>query len=407
MARPRRTGRAAAEKEKELPGARYSGEHAASCARAFCSFWGAAHIPQRNPCSQPVSLERRHLPLLLKEQYVVADKSDGVRYSLFLFKDGDRHFSFLVDRKLALFQIPVAACSRAFEGSVFDGELVWVQGAQGAWQQLFLVFDVVAVNGQTAIQHQNLHRRLELIRVTFDLRGEKATSPTNASHLAKQGKIVCGGNAYGLSFRPKPCFPMDQLDTLLRQIPSLPYATDGFVFTPVNEPVCAGTGERVFKLKSRHTVDLELRAGELLVGQGGGAETAAQRVPLDALGVPLRRSARLAALVATERSDSAILECLLTTVEDHIELDLVCLRQDKAHPNTVRTLLSTLTNLREDIQIEELCGLARYAGRQSTQDSDGSLPTPVCFEAAAQGAAELANVAVADVLHAHGLLLAR
>jgi hypothetical protein len=391
----------------EVPGVRYSGEHAASCARAYCSFWGAAHIPQRNPCSQPVSLERRHIPLLLRENYVVAEKSDGVRYALFLYKEGGRHFSFLVDRKLTLFQIPVAACSRAFEGSVFDGELVWIQGAQGAWLQLFLVFDVVAVNGLMDIQRQNLHRRLQLIRETFDLRGERATSPTYASRLAKQGKIICGGNAYGLSFRPKPCFPMDQLDTLLRQIPSLQYATDGFVFTPVDDPVCTGTGERIFKLKTRHTVDLEVRGGQLLVGQGGGAETAAQRVPLNAVGAPLRASARLAAVVAAERADTAIVECSLLQAGEHIEIDLVRQRQDKAHPNTVRTLLSTVINLREDIQIEELCGLARYAGRQSAQDSDGSVPKPVCFEAAAQGAAELANVAVADVLHAHDLLLAR
>ena len=397
---------------REVPGVIYSGEYAAQCTRAYCSFWGVPHLPQRNPCVQPVSLERRHIPILLNENYVVSDKSDGVRYALFLCKENGQHFSFLVDRKLALYQIPVAACSRAFAGSVFDGELIWAQSSQGKRLQLFLIFDVIAINGLLDIQHQNLHRRLELIRGTFDLSGEKATSPTYAAQLAKRGKIICGGNAHGLSFRPKQCFPMDQLDTLLRQIPSLPYATDGLIFTPVDAPVCTGTGERIFKLKTRHTVDLELRGGHVLVGQGGGSETATQRVPLDAIGVPLRFSQRLAAFIASSKDpaqgspDFAIVECQLVFSGDDIELEFLCSRQDKAHPNTIRTLLSTITNLRENIQIEELCSRARYGGRQKHHETDGSVPKPVCCEPATQGAAELANVALADVLHAQHLLLA-
>ncbi len=346
---------------------------------------------------------------------MVADKSDGVRFSLFLCKEGERHFSFLIDRKMTLYQIPVAACKHAFAGSIFDGELLWIRTSQGCYSQLFLIFDVVAFKGQSDIQRQDLHRRLELIRGAFDLSGERVTSPEEATKLARRGKIICGGNAHGLSFRPKQCFPMDQLDTLLRQMSSLQYATDGLIFTPVDAPVGTGTAERTFKLKTRHTVDLEVCAGELLLGQGGSPETATQRVPLEAVGASLRRSPRLTAFVNASvdaprgEPRSAIIECELVPRGDEIELEFMHARRDKSHPNAIRTLLATVTNLRENIQMDELCAKARsshYAGERLEAGARKSLPKPVCCEASSQGGAELASVAVGDVLDAHCLLTA-
>ena len=385
----------------ETPGVVYAGEFAAQCAQSYFALWGLPHLPKRNPCAQPVSLERKHIPLLLAGDYVVADKSDGVRYTLYLCREGGRNFSFLIDRKLSFYQIPVAASKRAFAGSIFDGELVWSLTPQGTRSQLFLVFDVVAYRGSAAIQQESLHKRLETIRSAFDLSGRPVVSPECAAALAKEGKIICGGNSHGLSFRPKPCFPMDQLDTLLRQIPSLPYATDGLVFTPVDQPLCAGTAERTFKLKASHTVDLEVRGGDLLLGQGGSPETAVQRVSLATLGIPFRRDAALQAeidaLAVGPDQAPVILECALSLKEKDAELSYIGRRTDKVHPNVVRTVLSTLTNLREDIKPQELCA-AQRGGGSHRETNEGTLPKPVCCEPSSQGGAELASLAVGDVL---------
>jgi hypothetical protein len=335
-----------------------------------------------------VSLERRHLRLLRERSYVVADKSDGVRFTLFLCRCRDRRFSFLIDRKLTFYQISVAACRKLFEGSIFDGELVWTTNAMGERSQLFLVFDAVALRGDSSLKKENLFRRLEVIRGAFDLDGRVVNSPECAAALAKAGKIVCGGNPHGLSFRPKACFPMNQLDTLLRQLPSLPYATDGLVFTPVEAPVVVGTAEQTFKLKRAHTIDLQLRCGELWVGQGGGPETALQRVPLTTTGLNFEVE------LPTGLAENAVIECELSLREQDIVLRYLRVRRDKAHPNTVRTVLSTLKNLRENIQESELCPDLK------TRERAQQAPKPVTFEAADRGGAELANVVVGDVLDA-------
>ena len=194
---------------------------------------------------------------------------------------------------------------------------------------------------------------------------------------------------------------MDQLDTLLRQLPTLPYATDGIVFTPVNEPVAIGTAEKTFKLKSRHTVDLEVRGGALYVGQGGAPTTAVQRVGLCSVGITLTPTtdfwSQVSAACSTHSiEEPMIIECELMLNEDCVELHFLNVRNDKAHPNAVRTILGTVINLRENIIANELC----FKKRGTLTETSNAPPKPMGNEAAAQGGAELANVAVGDALGA-------
>ena len=387
-----------------LPGGLYTGPDVSKCLHMYCSLWGVPHLFKRNPCSQPVSLERKHMDLIAKGNYVVADKSDGIRYALLLCKVGEQHYSFLVDRKLDMYQIPVAASKRMFAGSIFDGELVWIKGADGANMQIFLVFDVVAYKGSADIKQENLHRRLAVIREAFDLSGHVISSPRGAARCAKEGKIICGGNAYGLSFRPKLCFPLNQLDTLLRQMETLPYPTDGLIFTSVDAPNCSGTAEHTFKLKHRHMVDLQLQAASLLLGQGGHSDTAMHRVTLESVGIDLKLSPSMVQLISQsgkEEHSAKIVECELLQVDGELHLEFIGVRTDKAHPNTVRTMLSTITNLRENIQAHELCVSQRALQSLSNLQSKHDVPPhPVCCHVATHGGAELANIVVGDVLDA-------
>lgn len=386
----------------ESPGAIYTGSDLNDCINTYCQLWGVPHLSKRNPCSQPVSLERKHLPLITQGDYVVADKSDGIRYSLFLCKTENQHHSFLVDRKLAMYQIPVAANKRMFTGSIFDGELVWVTNANNERSQVLLLFDVVAYKGDTDIKNCNLHRRLEIIREAFDISGHTVASPRSAARCAKNGKIICGGNACGLSFRPKLCFPLCQLDTLLRHMDTLTYATDGLVFTPVDAANSSGTAESTFKLKTRHTVDLEFGKDEVLLGLGGGVNTAPHRVTLESIGVDIKYSPRIKAYIiqrhASQSDTGVIVECELLHVDDELHLEWIGTRTDKAHPNSVRTLLSTITNLREHIQPHELCIAQRIPQVGGCQQSIGALPQPVCCNAGLQGGAEIASIVVGDVV---------
>lgn len=260
----------------------------AAVTKSLHQHWKIIENPFRNPCSQPVSLERKHMPLLSTESYVVADKSDGVRYTLFLTRASGPETAFLIDRKLDLYQIPVAANRKFFEGSIFDGELVWSLNGDGTWSQCFLVFDVVVLNGDDSIRNASLIKRIEKIRNLFGIEADAIRSPGQAHSLAKQGKIICGGNNHGLSFRPKQCFSLDMIDTLIRSIDTLPYQTDGLIFTPINTCCATGTDHALFKLKTFHTVDIECvihehHTGgciEYLIGKGGGPDTARERLRL-------------------------------------------------------------------------------------------------------------------------------
>jgi len=341
----------AARRSMEPSGAVVSGALALELLESYHALWEARPQPDRNPATQPVSLERDHFARLRSVDYVVSDKSDGVRYVLYLAQAGGQELAVLVDRKLKLYQVPVAAARKHFRGSIFDGELVNVRGTH-----VFLVFDAVAHKGSNAIARQPLTKRLELIRAVFDLDGVSVSSPEEAAEQAKLGKVVCGGSAYGLSFRPKPCFQLQQLDTLLRRLPLLPYAVDGLIFTPQEDRVVVGTHETMFKLKWKHSIDVEVGAGgALLVGLGGAPETAVQRVPLSSLSIAFEYEPELAA--ALPALQGRIVELALTSDAGALRLSLLAQRPDKAHPNTASTVLRTVKNVREDITPQELLQL--------------------------------------------------
>jgi len=286
---------------------------------------------------------------------MISDKSDGTRYVLFLTKTQGREIAVMVDRKLSLYQIPVAASRSHFQGSIYDGELVTSNGSH-----LFLVFDCVASKG-TYVGNKDFLSRLSLIRGAFDLEGASIQSPEEASLHARKGKIVCGGSARGLAFKPKPCFQLRQMDTLLRQMSSLPYKTDGLVFTPVDEPVRLGTHASMFKYKKIHSIDVEVSSdgSQLLVGLGGAPDTAVLRTPLNGLGASLILDASFAPRLG--EYCGCILEMKLSRLEGCLGLSFLCRRFDKSHPNAVSTVLRTINNVEEGISMGELLEVAQKA----------------------------------------------
>ena len=334
----------------------------------YHELWGCQMYPGRNPAPQPTSLERDNFATLLQHDYVVSDKSDGARFVLFLARTSDREVAVLVDRKLTLYQVPVAASKSHFSGSIYDGELVLCGGSH-----VFLVFDAVAHKGRY-VGNQTFLKRLEVIRGVFDLAGDCVRSPEDASRLAKQGKVVCGGSVNGLTFRPKPFFQIRQLDTLLRQLPQLPYRVDGLIFTPTEACVQTGTHDSLFKFKQTHSVDVEVDAeGEsLLVGMGGSPATATRRVPLSSLGLVFRLHPALESILPTCCGMILELQVVLAAAgggggggeRDALFLSFIGIRRDKAHPNAAATVVRTIKNVREALTTDDLLEIAQKAGEQ-------------------------------------------
>ena len=76
---------------------------------------------ERFPGPQPVSIERRHFPLLKKQPYMVCEKTDGTRYMLVCFASSDGNkVCAITDRAFRAFYLSLTIPRQ----TILDGELV-------------------------------------------------------------------------------------------------------------------------------------------------------------------------------------------------------------------------------------------------------------------------------------------
>ena len=266
--------------------------------------WGASN-DSRFPGPQPVSIERRHFPLLKKQPYVVCEKTDGVRQLLVSTEEG----VFLVNRAFKTDPVKV----RIPKGTILDGELVTAKNGK----VLFMVYDTVIAKGENV---SNLDLKLRL---------EKARSII-------KGIIKTAQAPFEIRLKT-----MWALGDPIPDLNSFEYETDGLVFTPVNDPIRSGTHETMFKWKPRDriTIDFELKLGKDLFVQDRGTPYKEAELHLQN-----RRG---------DLPDGTIVECGYGELGFFVEK----IRTDKTYANNRRTYFRTLVNLRENIQLSEFKGL--------------------------------------------------
>lgn len=287
---------------------------------------GLAPSSKAFPGSNPVSIERVHLPTLYapENDYYVAEKTDGVRYMLLCTRHGHgpgaRKVAALMDRSQRLYLVagglPLPAA--AFQGSLLDGEVVFNK-ASGKWN--FLVFDAPAVCGVPAAAlpfTQRLHYAATC------LESGQPAEPTAALQL-KMKHFYSVRSAW-------PEFH-DHYTTVVPAV----FATDGLIFTPNYAPYVSGRHMTQYKWKPRkdNTVDFAVMAGARKYGilDRGRIVIAAPvfKADMAGLGPP-----------------GTIVECEFDLAAEHWRPRGV--RADKQAPNDKLTLERTLVNIREDIQ---------------------------------------------------------
>ncbi|KAI1804379.1 mRNA capping enzyme, alpha subunit [Daldinia bambusicola] len=120
------------------------------------------------PGAQPVSFTRKHLEELMREDYYVCEKSDGIRYLLYIAADeANQECHYLIDRKNDYWFIqegslhfPLPGNQQAFHrGTILDGEMVVDKLSDGRQEPRYLVFDCLAVDGQS-LTSRELSKRL-------------------------------------------------------------------------------------------------------------------------------------------------------------------------------------------------------------------------------------------------------
>lgn len=255
----------------------------------------------RFPGPQPVSIERRHFPLLKRQPYFFCEKTDGVRHLLASTEEG----VFLVNRAFHIESLKI----RVPKDTLLDGELVQTRDGR----ILFMVHDAVRVKGEALLNHP-LDQRLEAARKII-----KSIIKTTQAPLEIRVKRMY---TWGVEKLPD----------------SFEYETDGLVLTPVNEPIRMGTHETMFKWKPREriTIDFALKNGKELWVQDRG-------VPYFEAELHLQNQ-------RPDLTDGTIVECGYGALGFFVEK----IRTDKIHANNRRTYMRTMVNLRENIKIEEI-----------------------------------------------------
>jgi len=277
--------------------------------------WGV-HVDKKVfPGPQPISIERRHFQILKSNDYVVCEKTDGVRHMLLVFSFQERKVSILVNRALEMFELKLRFPKSAYEGTLLDGEL---------YEDKFMVYDVVVAEGHH-VGHKNFLDRLDIM--------EKIIKSVLAS---KQDKIKVKLKTFHV-MQDFKTFKDDYLPTIEQKI-------DGLVFTPINEPIRIGTHETLFKWKERdhNTIDFlvkrENNQWRLYVQEKG--KLIFESITKD---IPWLR-------------DGMIVECQYMVNDAPMWWKPLKERTDKKHPNNRRTFYRTLVNIKEDIKIQEFLG---------------------------------------------------
>ena len=271
------------------------------------------------PGPQPISIERKHFQILRNNEYVVCEKTDGLRYMMVaLTYEGIRKCIF-VNRSFEMFEVSISLRRPAYEGTILEGEL---------YESTLMVYDAILVHGQP-VGHMNFNDRL------------------SAAHVLLKSIVYLKTDKYRLKM--KTFHPLITFKTFMDEyLPTVTQRVDGLVFTPVNEPVRIGTHETMFKWKPRNenTVDFYMkkdtdsRTWRLYVQEKGKLFYESE-FPISKMNEPWFE-------------DGAIVECMYVTWEDGpLWWKPLKRRLDKKHPNNRRTFYRTLVNIKEDIEMKE------------------------------------------------------
>ncbi|TDZ87588.1 mRNA-capping enzyme subunit alpha [Colletotrichum sidae] len=210
------------------------------------------------PGAQPVSFARKHLDELRHKDYYVCEKSDGIRYLLYLTEDDGREIHYLIDRKNDYWFIKNSSfhfprkddLTKFHTRTLIDGELVMDDVGKGQKEPRFLVFDCLVLDGQD-LMSRTLDKRLAYFN-------ENIYKPYR--DLFKQYPEEKGFQPFWVEMKSMQL--SYGIEMMFRDIlPKLRHGNDGLIFTCVSSEYKHGTDPHILKWKppEENTVDCRLR----------------------------------------------------------------------------------------------------------------------------------------------------
>lgn len=299
------------------------------------------------PGCQPVSLAKRHLEEL--NTCVVCEKSDGVRYFLYvpqLLRDAragpmDEVIpvnAYLVDRRYDFWEVKVLLMrAHACKGCcLLDGELV----ADNDTEVRFLIYDALLCNGDSFMNNPYLERLRAALLLVIPIR------------LRQLRSRAC------IPLFVKDFFDFSSLNTVVTSvIPKLPHKNDGLIFTQKQLPYIFGTSASILKWKPDHqnTIDFALKEDpegtiRLFTSSREGFEAYQGELELTA------EEHESTLQTIRGRSTPAIVECFYS--HDAQKWKIMKVRTDKDKANYTKVVDNIWTSIQERITLEQLLALA-------------------------------------------------
>lgn len=323
----------------------------------------------------PLNISRRNMKTLQQNKYFVTEKSDGVRYLLFVLPAAsvpsvaasagvgvDGAVAVLMDRSPKLY-LPVGAAdigSALGIGTVVDGEIVVNLHTK---QSVFLIFDVLSLDGSPCSQ------------LPFEQRLDSLQGPLSSRIASLTARQQQQPDQQPLRLVEKRFVPKSELRSLLgkmgmknghrvyqdRENKWRCHKSDGLIFQP-NLPYLFSTDINLIKWKWPELTSIDLNAilvnepgnsavGLLALGSDGSMVDCTMR-GRSRVGLGPFDTLRLRADIEDSTSPASIAEvayCPQFGLWTYFHM-----RPDKTTPNFINTALSILMEQAEAISIEEL-----------------------------------------------------
>ncbi|KAF2653217.1 mRNA capping enzyme, alpha subunit [Lophiostoma macrostomum CBS 122681] len=256
----------------QIPGTQVPPDLAEGLKKAVADLLGREST--RFPGAQPVSFAREHVAELQRQEYFMAEKTDGVRCLLYLtYQDVDTPAgpqfvpaTFLIDRKNNYYNVDPPVKFPYFEtpfdqdkflfNTVLDGELVHDKDRNnpaGPPLLNYYVFDCLAINSQNYTA-KPLDKRIGALKM-------KVFGPYRA--WWDKYKAAPGLEPFGV--KEKPVYtPYSFSEMFTTILPKLPHGNDGLVFTCKGTRYQFGTDKHILKWKppQENTIDFKLKLGD-------------------------------------------------------------------------------------------------------------------------------------------------
>lgn len=303
------------------------------------------------PGSHPVSLERKDLEFLKKNQddFLVSLKSDGVRYILYmtLRPNTNTPVCFLIDRSRNMYEIEVWAPEEYYNGTIIDGELLWNLNNENT--TTFLAFDLVKFKGKMYTKQPYTRRLQTLNDIIFD-DDTAHTLEEIEDIIEEKDSMVSMNNLYNLKFKAKRFTSLNMLYVQWNDRHSTVYRHDGLIFTKNKDEYKHGSANyNTFKWKPCYSIDVVINNEEVYINEHNTDGLLKLDCILD------RKISIIKNKIVFNEND--VLECDIKLKNEVFELFPMRTRADKKYPNTLKTIISACTGLLDNVTIDELCQL--------------------------------------------------